>query len=359
MLAQFFCDFVPRLQELGYDGSSEDGAFAYLKKGFEALSAQSKQKGIDEVLKYHILPDKLASAQITALTEVPTTLENVSFRRSNDAPLTLVDKAPALRDPELIADELDIEARNGVLHTIDRVAFPFAVTSDSFINAIVSLPKPEPDDEDDVAEDSDTQGPFSPTPKATTETGSSGSCFPASALVHLADGTERELRDLRAGDAVRATTTSPSNNAHSAVYFFSHKKLSGMFDFVRIETDKRHALTLSARHYVYVGGRRVVAEAVGLGDALETLDGPVKVTGVRRVKEEGLIAPHTMHGDLIVNRVRVSSYTATVHPVVAHFVLAPVRALVATGLGQEPLGGLLYEGAGFLADWAPRGPEVL
>lgn len=312
------------------------------------------------MLSYHIAPEKLASARLKSLTEIPTTLDELSFRRSNDAPLTLVDKAPDLRDPKLVADRLDMEARNGVVHLVDRVAFPFALDKDAFVEAIDSLPTPEPDDADDPAGDDDFDSninkPFSPTPKTETND-NSRSCFPAAAVIHMPDGSDRPLHALRAGDAIRATTAA-ADPVHSPVYFFSHKIESGRFEFVRVESDRGHVLTLSERHYVYSGGRRVVAGALREGDALETLDGPAAVVAVGRVVAEGLIAPHTMHGDLIVNRVRTSSYTAAVHPYVAHFALAPVRALVAAGFGKEPLGSLFYNGSGSWADWAPQGPDV-
>jgi hypothetical protein len=57
----------------------------------------------------------------------------------------------------------------------------------------------------------------------------------------------------------------------------------------------------------------------------------------------------------VVNGVRASSYTRSVHPRVAHVLLAPVRAVVRAGLATEPLGGLFYDGADRLAALMPKG----
>jgi hypothetical protein len=48
---------------------------------------------------------------------------------------------------------------------------------------------------------------------------------------------------------------------------------------------------------------------------------------VELVRGVGLYNPQTLHGDIVVDGVRASTYTEAVDPVFAHAVLAPVRAV--------------------------------
>lgn len=177
-------------------------------------------------------------------------------------------------------------------------------------------------------------------------------CFPASATVHAGHG-DVPMSELAAGHSVRVSETDSSD-----VFLFSHRTFVGMRDFVRIESDAGHSVSMTSAHYVYANDKLVAAGSVKVGDRLRTLDGPAKVLSVKTVRDMGLVAPHTMHGDIVVNRVVASTYTTAVHPAVAHYALAPARALVRMGLSKEPLGALLYDGAGRSAAYAPKGPQV-
>lgn len=88
-------------------------------------------------------------------------------------------------------------------------------------------------------------------------------------------------------------------------------------------------LTLSSGHYLYVNdGRLVQAGLVKVGDFLETADGtPAVITGKTVVHAIGLYNPHTLHGDILVNGFRTTTYTNALSPLLAHALLAPVRAL--------------------------------
>lgn len=171
-------------------------------------------------------------------------------------------------------------------------------------------------------------------------------CFPASAVVHLEDGDMRAIHKLTAGDHVKA-----SESLSSMIYFFSHRRGAVLTDFVRIESDWNHTITMSEGHYLYANGRLKAAGDVQIGDFLRTLDGRCRVRDVKRVQDVGLYAPHTMHGDIVVNRVVASSYTRAMHPYLAHALLWPARVLVRIGISEEPLGSLLYHGAPPVFRW--------
>jgi len=191
-----------------------------------------------------------------------------------------------------------------------------------------------------------------PTPTADAEE----SCFPATAAVRLADGSVKTMAEVAVGDALHV-----GGGAHSPVYAWSHKLVDRAAEFVAITTTTGDAaaspLLLSPSHYLYVGGSLAAAAAVRAGDQLTDGAGaPLTVASVGRVTRTGVFAPHTLHGDLVVDGVRVSSYTRAVHPRVAHALLAPLRVAYRLGV-KDPAGTWLYAGrpAGVVAALLPRG----
>jgi Hint module len=86
------------------------------------------------------------------------------------------------------------------------------------------------------------------------------------------------------------------------------------------------------------------------GDDLRSQDGATTVAAGKRVRGIGLFAPHTLQGDLVVNRAVVSCCTLTVHPRLAHVLLARVRVVVRLGLADELLRGAMY-GSRFQYAW--------
>ncbi|OSX69691.1 hypothetical protein BU14_1265s0001 [Porphyra umbilicalis] len=210
--------------------------------------------------------------------------------------------------------------------------------------------------------DADGAAPQStPTPTANAATPtpaveSEDSCFPATAAVRLADGSVKMMADVAVGDALHV-----GHGAHSDVYAWSHKLVDRAAEFVAITTTAGEAasspLLLSPSHYLYVGGALAAASSVRPGDALTDGAGaPLTVASVSVVTRTGVFAPHTLHGDLVVNGVRVSTYTRAVHPAVAHALLAPLRVAYRLGV-KDPAGAWLYAGrpAGVVAALLPRG----
>lgn len=212
---------------------------------------------------------------------------------------------------------------------------------------------PSPSPKKNAKKPSTAQKSPSPSPSPTKK--KDEVCFPASAVVHDVYGKDIPLSKVTAGMSIRI---SDSDKKFSSIYHFSHKILDGARQFVRLTTVSGHSITLSPSHYLYANGRLVAARRVVKGDVLRTLEGPSKVRSVERVTDFGLVAPHTLHGDLVVNGIVASSYTTAVHPRVAHLLLAPVRALVRMGLAKEPLGSTMYEGGNGWENYLPSGPEV-
>eukprot|EP00173_Palmaria_palmata_P003845 Plantae.Rhodophyta-Palmaria_palmata.ctg4239.p1 GENE.Plantae.Rhodophyta-Palmaria_palmata.ctg4239~~Plantae.Rhodophyta-Palmaria_palmata.ctg4239.p1 ORF type:complete len:172 (+),score=13.95 Plantae.Rhodophyta-Palmaria_palmata.ctg4239:42-518(+) len=158
------------------------------------------------------------------------------------------------------------------------------------------------------------------------------------------------MEDLAVGDRV-----STGSGHFSEVFMFTHKHQNSQNVFVQLETASGKALKLTAGHYLYVNGNLAPAKTTRIGDKLELSDGePDVVTWVSKVKAGGLYNPQTVNGNILVNEIVASTYTAAVEPVFAHAVLFPLRALSRLGLSFSAL-----EDRSHLAKWLPTGGNEL
>lgn len=156
-------------------------------------------------------------------------------------------------------------------------------------------------------------------------------CFPGTATVQLKDGRTILMRDLVVGDTV---LTGPGGQ-YSEVYLFSHRLADTTATYVQLKTASAALLQLSKRHYVYVNGDRLVeAQSVKVGDnvTLGALGEATTVIAVGLARNEGLYNPHTLQGNIVVDGILASTYTAAFPPALAHAVLAPLRALYCAGV---------------------------
>lgn len=179
-------------------------------------------------------------------------------------------------------------------------------------------------------------------------------CFPASALVTLASGETIAMKDLTAEHEIKH-----SSDGTSRVFLFTHRSPAVRSRMVRITTSCDHAVTLSPAHYLRTPFGLVAARHMRVNEDVLTVSGTCKVVNVERVAAVGLYAPHTIHGDIIVDGVVASSYVQSVHPRVAHALLLPVRFFVKRqSMFKEPLGSLLYDGASkWVHKLIPRGGD--
>ncbi|KAI0561486.1 hypothetical protein FGB62_81g07 [Gracilaria domingensis] len=176
-------------------------------------------------------------------------------------------------------------------------------------------------------------------------------CFPASATVTTMEGESVRMADLQPGEHVHHD----EHGASSRVFFFTHRTSKPELWFYRISTASGHAVTMTGKHYLYANGRLTAAHAVKIGHLLRTKAGESAVTSVQRVKDTGLFAPHSMHGDLLVDGIVVSSYSRTVEPRLAHALLMPLRWLARATGSKEVLPGVFYEGGRGLERFVPKG----
>mmetsp|Transcript_12528 Transcript_12528/g.38263 ORF Transcript_12528/g.38263 Transcript_12528/m.38263 type:complete len:299 (+) Transcript_12528:37-933(+) len=186
-----------------------------------------------------------------------------------------------------------------------------------------------------------------PTPSSDRE------CFPGRSTVRLEDGREVPMRDLQVGDRVLTAA-----GEFSDVFAWSHRDPEAVSSFVLIETDAA-SVEVSGGHYLPINGELVVASRARIGDTVCLASGrQARVTGVSKVRREGLYNPHTINGWIVVDGVVASTYTQAVHPRTAEALLALPKAAYRLGLGNV-LGGLLHRRVPRLASFfAPAGKPV-
>lgn len=181
----------------------------------------------------------------------------------------------------------------------------------------------EADDENESNDDSQAVFPEADDVAVESEGGNgAASCFPAFAKVQLKDGTQKEMDDVHVGDRVMVAA-----GLFSEVFMFTHKLSRGLYRFLEISLKSGDSITVTPGHYIYVNGYLTAAKVAVIGDTLELDDGSQStIVAVRQVTSRGLFNPQTIHGDLVVDGVRSSTYTSAVEPLVAHALLTPLRA---------------------------------
>ncbi|XP_023289244.1 tiggy-winkle hedgehog protein [Orussus abietinus] len=163
--------------------------------------------------------------------------------------------------------------------------------------------------------------------------GKSGGCFPGSGLVRLEDGTRKRLDRLRVGERI-AALDSRGDLVYSEVIAFLDRSPKERRQFVRLTTASSRELTLTPSHLVPVeGGGSVFAAKVLPGDRVLVGDGDRadelrwdRVVGTELVLREGVFAPLTSEGTLLVDDVVASCYAVVESQSVAHLAFFPVRA---------------------------------
>lgn len=348
-----------------------------------------------DIVRYHVLDGAFPMETLIQLGTASTVLgdpRNLSFSEGN----VIVD-ADDSRD-NATANPTNVFALNGWIHQIYGVLLPFRL--DSAITLISAQPTPaavtpvvtptpvvgeeiteeeqtaeeetseeqETEDSTDTADETDdsadgdaaadpedsttiTEDGADPSPNQDDDDDDDDVCFPASATVTTADGATVRMADLEAGQHIHHD----EHGASSPVFLFTHRTLNREQWFYRISTASGHAVSITGNHYLYVNGRLVAAHAVQVGNVLRTASGQSAVVKVERVKDVGLYAPHSLHGDVLVDGIVCSSYSRAVAPGLAHALLLPLRWLVKASGVREVLPGVFYEGGRGLERFVPKG----
>lgn len=132
-------------------------------------------------------------------------------------------------------------------------------------------------------------------------------CFSERATVELrGHKAPVSIRDLQVGDQVLT-----ADNRYSPVYAFGHRNLRKEASFVRLETREK-TLELTGDHLVFLNGKKnpVRADTIQENDVLRGKHAGLKVFSVKHVDREGVYAPFTPDGTLVVNGILASSYVS-------------------------------------------------
>lgn len=151
-------------------------------------------------------------------------------------------------------------------------------------------------------------------------------CFPGEAAVHVIGRGDVRLSDLQAGDHVldkSGTTSEP-------VLGFLHAVLSQSNVFLTV-IHSRGEFRASANHIVFANEKEMLVANAQVGDHLFVAEGKSLVLSVRRsISSQGMFAPLTASGMIVVDGVFASNYAAASTTLrlphsLAHAVLFPTR----------------------------------
>jgi len=170
--------------------------------------------------------------------------------------------------------------------------------------------------------------------------GKSGGCFPGKSLVRIENGDTKRLDQVRLGERI-AALNSRGDVVYSEVIAFLDRSPSEKRQFIRLTTISGRVLTLTPAHLVPVDGRSsVFAAKVQPGDKILVNDVAANaendnhvdnrlrwdsVVETKLVLEEGVFAPLTTEGTLLVDDVMASCYALVDSQSVAHYAFLPLR----------------------------------
>lgn len=161
-------------------------------------------------------------------------------------------------------------------------------------------------------------------------------CFTAESTVTMANGDKRRLADLQIGEQVQSVDAK-GNVILSEVLTFLDRDVNQTREFVRLEVSDSKSITITPSHLLMVWIpkthqiRYVFADKIEEGDYLlvninENLE-PRKVRRVSAILSQGVYAPLTSQGTLIVDSIAASCYAVIDSQKVAHWSFAPYRVV--------------------------------
>lgn len=166
-----------------------------------------------------------------------------------------------------------------------------------------------------------------------------GGCFPGSATVLAEDGHLLEMSHLSVGDRVLSVDRDGALQYNDVITFL-HRDVTQRMTFQRVRTAEGHDLTLTPDHLIFtarkLGGELdwyapTFAADVQDGSFLYAADATdakprvVRVVSVSTVVKEGVYAPLTSRGSVVVDGLVTSCYASFDSQSVAHMSMLPVR----------------------------------
>ncbi len=156
-------------------------------------------------------------------------------------------------------------------------------------------------------------------------------CFPSDATVDVLNNGKVPLSSLKIGAQVRVLNEE-NQLSYSPIIAFLHRDLDEHALYKRVRT-KNSVIELSQRHLIHQRKDGFIwAEKLNKGDEILVLSSKYEnetqweeIIDITDVYKQGLMAPLTEQGTIIINNVHASCYALVKSHKVAHFALAPYR----------------------------------
>jgi len=153
----------------------------------------------------------------------------------------------------------------------------------------------------------------------------SSPCFSRFNNVEVQGKGMTAMDSIKVGDYVRT-----GNNDFSRVFSLAHLDHEFEADFLQVYAEGlEKPLEITGMHMLFASGKAIRADEVSVGDML----GESKVSDIKSVKRNGVYAPITESGDIVVSGIHASSYYAFLdripfnQHVMSHFFFAPHRLM--------------------------------
>lgn len=174
--------------------------------------------------------------------------------------------------------------------------------------------------------------------------GKSGGCFSGSSLIRTTSGDMKLMSDLKVGESV-ASLDSSGNVVFSEVIAFLDRDPQERRQFIQLTTFSGKVLTLTPLHLVpvksenvHISSRTIFASRIKTGDQVLIQDsdnispGNIRVrwdyvTMIELVASDGIYAPLTREGTIVVNNVVASCYAVMESQTLDHLVFWPLRII--------------------------------
>ncbi|XP_062536230.1 protein hedgehog [Armigeres subalbatus] len=169
-----------------------------------------------------------------------------------------------------------------------------------------------------------------------SQTNHASGCFTGDSTVQTADGEKRKLSELQIGERV-LSVDGTGNTVYSEVMMFMDRDTSQSREFVHIEADGGTQLTVTPAHLVMVwlkdDGKTLYlfADRIQEGDYIlvniNSVLEPRKVQRISAKLSQGVYAPLTREGTIVVDSIAASCYALIDSQTIAHLSFLPYRAV--------------------------------
>jgi len=158
-------------------------------------------------------------------------------------------------------------------------------------------------------------------------------CFSENSVIVEKNKGPMKIKDIQIGDFVQS-----SKDGFSRIYSFGHRNVNTVANFLQIQyivsgSKNPGSIEITPDHLMSVNGSMLPASLIQVGDHLQgNTEREMIVSKIRNVRSQGVYAPFTESGTVLVNNVLASSYV-TLQPGTGSLKIAAID----TGLSLHEL----------------------